>query len=292
MDFLYLQEIQTYFVNYMQNDNLGTIANAHVVFADREPEKARSWQCKELAMLSSISVDFPKTGVAAILPKYLRPHVYPDFMEKRDKKSYVSRGVLGKLYRAAKMAAAGGDSLKVHADDVTRLYDKDLVQQGFERHLVTSLEYQKLYNARLRLLMDLYGVETEAEMVSGFFLELHPAIGNYSKRNSDPRKVEDKIHDAMKALRSEARSWYDDMIQEAKHPTARNEQYAIASSWYHVTYHPDFVKCQADDNRESKTPFLSFPWVLYDRLLAIKRNTALKKWNQTSNGVSPNKRLN
>ena len=59
------QEVEVYFTNYIVNDSLGIIANAHTVFADREQLKAMSEPCLELAELFSIAVDFPKTGVPA-----------------------------------------------------------------------------------------------------------------------------------------------------------------------------------------------------------------------------------
>lgn len=92
-------------MNYMVNDNLGQIANAHVVFADSEPLKARSAKCIELAELFSVAVDFPKTGVPAIIPAHLRPRNYPDFMEKEDKITYKSECVIGTLFRSVKEAA-------------------------------------------------------------------------------------------------------------------------------------------------------------------------------------------
>lgn len=94
------QDVQEYFANYMINDSLGIISNAHTVFADREPMKALSPPCIELAKLFSVAVDFPKTGVPAVIPSHLRVGEYPDFMEKPDKPSYVSQGIIGKLFRA------------------------------------------------------------------------------------------------------------------------------------------------------------------------------------------------
>ena len=35
-----LQEIQQFFVDYMINDTLGAISTAHLVHADRDPEKS------------------------------------------------------------------------------------------------------------------------------------------------------------------------------------------------------------------------------------------------------------
>ena len=55
----------------MVNDSLGIIANAHTAFADKELFKARSSPCLELAKLFSVAVDFPKTGVPAIIPSHL-----------------------------------------------------------------------------------------------------------------------------------------------------------------------------------------------------------------------------
>lgn len=93
-----VQEVEEHFVNFIVNDSLGIICNAHTVFADREPDKAMSPPCLELAKLSSIAVDFKKTGVAAVIPPELYIKEYPDFMEKPDKSTYVSSNVIGKLF--------------------------------------------------------------------------------------------------------------------------------------------------------------------------------------------------
>ncbi|MCO5610325.1 hypothetical protein L7F22_064561 [Adiantum nelumboides] len=94
------QDIIRYFADFMVNNSLGLISNAHVVFADMSPQKACDSKCIQLAKLCSIAVDFPKTGIPAVLPTDLRPQKYPDFMEKSDKPSYKSEKVLGKLFQA------------------------------------------------------------------------------------------------------------------------------------------------------------------------------------------------
>lgn len=53
----------------MRNDNLGMIANAHLVRADLSADGARCWECLQLAALHSKAVDFPKSGVPAEVPK-------------------------------------------------------------------------------------------------------------------------------------------------------------------------------------------------------------------------------
>ncbi|CAN0067020.1 unnamed protein product, partial [Laminaria digitata] len=66
--FLFGQEITDFFVNYLVNDNLGLIANAHLVHADKSPFGARSSECLKLAALHSTAVDFGKSGVPAVAP--------------------------------------------------------------------------------------------------------------------------------------------------------------------------------------------------------------------------------
>ena len=51
-----INHVQNFFIDYMKNDNLGVIANAHVVFADKHPQGAKSRECLELARLHSVAV--------------------------------------------------------------------------------------------------------------------------------------------------------------------------------------------------------------------------------------------
>ncbi|KAJ0098755.1 hypothetical protein Patl1_19778 [Pistacia atlantica] len=94
-----IEDVEEYFVDFIVNDTLGRLSNAHVAFADKEPMKARSKQCLQLARLSSIAVDFPKIGVAAEIPDELRVKKFPDFMDKPDHMTYQSERVMGRLYR-------------------------------------------------------------------------------------------------------------------------------------------------------------------------------------------------
>jgi RNA-dependent RNA polymerase len=103
-----LQDIQHFFLEYMVNDSLGVICNAHVVEADSNPLGASSEKCRQLAVLACAAVDYPKTGHPAVLPSGLRPRSYPDFMENEDKPSYKSESILGQLYRDVKEKTNGG----------------------------------------------------------------------------------------------------------------------------------------------------------------------------------------
>ena len=92
-------------MRYAENNQLGMIANAHLATADRSNVGAFDQKCYRLAALHSDAVDFPKTGIPAVMPRDLRVQEFPDYMEKPDKPMYMSRHIIGKLYRAVKGAA-------------------------------------------------------------------------------------------------------------------------------------------------------------------------------------------
>ncbi|TYH01153.1 hypothetical protein ES288_A09G034100v1 [Gossypium darwinii] len=198
---LNVQEVAEYFTNYILNDSLGIISNAHTVFADKEPTKALSEQCIELAKLSSVAVDFPKTGIPAKIPSRLRAKEYPDFMEKTDKFTYESQSVIGQLYHEVKSIEAEVSTGKHFTKSIaTRLYDPDMEFEGF-------LAY--------------------AEIICGCILKLAKSFN---------RKVDlEAVNLAVRSLRREAKSWFNE-----KASPSVEDVFAKASAWYRVTYHPSF----------------------------------------------------
>ncbi|KAJ1280935.1 hypothetical protein BS78_04G270300 [Paspalum vaginatum] len=258
-----IEEIEEYFTNYIVNESLGIIANAHVVFADKEYMKAESAPCIELAKLFSVAVDFPKTGVPALVPPELYVKEYPDFMEKLDKVTYDSNGVIGKLYREIKKHTP---HIKHFTRDVARRsYDTDLIVDGYEDYITEAVEFKGEYDFKLGNLMDHYGIKSEAEIVSGCILKMGK---NFSKRSDA-----DAIRMAVRSLRKEARSWFSETSADEDGQDAIE---AKASAWYHVTYHPQFW---GSYNEEYDRPHLiSFPWCVYDQLVCIKqRRNLLRK---------------
>lgn len=262
-----IEEIQEYFANYMLNDTLGIIANRHTVFADNEPAMARSETCLELASLFSLAVDFPKTGIPAQIPATLIPKEYPDFMEKDDKPKYESQRVIGKLYRAVKKVATDTLSINSFTRDVAeKSYDKDLEVPGFWNYIDEALECKNWYDSELATLMYHYGIKYEAEIVSGNIFSLSKFHG------SKLGDLKETIMLEVKALRKEARSWLADGESRL------SDQYGKASAWYHVTYHPDYWGYGDYEGKDENNPhFISFAWIVYDKLLRIKRQSIAQK---------------
>lgn len=255
-----VQEVQEYFTNYIVNDSLGIIANAHTAFADKQPDKAMSRLCIELAKKFSIAVDFPKTGIPAEIPPHLHVKEYPDFMEKLDKPTYVSDNVIGKLFREVKDIAPDTSPIKSFTEEVARRsYDRDMEVDGFEDHIEDAFYYKSNYDYKLGNLMDYYGIRTEAEILSGGILKM--------SKSFTKRRDAEAIGMAVRALRKEARAWFN---EKGSGSDFEDDVYAKASAWYHVTYHPNYWGSYNEGlNRQH---FLSFAWCVYDKLMEIKRD--------------------
>ncbi|KAM0847860.1 hypothetical protein ACQ4PT_054767 [Festuca glaucescens] len=262
-----LEEVHEYFANYIVNESLGMIANAHVVFADKDPLKAESEPCIELAKLFSVAVDFPKTGVPAQIPPHLHVKEYPDFMEKHDKETYVSNGVIGKLYREIKWQNPRVDHF---TKDVAQLsYDTDLIVDGYQYHIEEAEQFKEDYDVKLGNLMDHYGIKTEAEIIRGCVLMM---AKNFS-RSSD----NEAVAGAVRSLRREARSWFGETEDEDE--DWRCVQEAKASAWYHVTYHQEYWGRYNQDY--ARPHLISFPWCVCDMLLNIKHRRMRRKRTKT-----------
>lgn len=237
----------------MINDTLGAISTAHLVRADREPDKARSENCLQLATLHSMAVDFAKTGAPAEMPRYLKPREFPDFMARTEKPMYVSTGALGKLYRATIETCPTSHKFIWSRDIAEECYDAELVVDGFESYLKMAESHRETYTEKLSGLMHYYGAESEDEILTG---NLHKKASYLQRDNRRYGDMKDRISLSVKSLQKEAKGWFDSSCVE-------NEQHrSLASAWYHVTYHPNFF--------HEGFNFLSFPWIVGDVLLGIK----------------------
>lgn len=251
-----LEEIQKHFVSYMINDTLGAISTAHLIHADRDPLKARSPECVQLAALHSMAVDFAKTGAPAEMPLALRPREFPDFMERWERPMYVSNGVLGKLYRAALRHEEDAEAL-LPAGSPSCVYDPDLEVAGFDEFLDAAEERYEAYAERLGALMTYYSAEREDEILTG---NIRNKLVYLRRDNKRYFEMKDRIIAAVDALHAEVRGW----LRACKEDDASR----VASAWYHVTYHPD---------RRGEKRFWSFPWIVCDTLLAIKAARRCRK---------------
>ncbi|XP_075742155.1 uncharacterized protein LOC119187896 [Rhipicephalus microplus] len=109
-----VQDMIDFFCQYIKEDKIGLIANAHLVWADLLDAGINSHRCRDLARKCSVNLDFAKCGDLKGLQNSEKPPMYPDFMEKQGaKNTYCSRKVLGQLYRNCKKVELSTEYLDV-----------------------------------------------------------------------------------------------------------------------------------------------------------------------------------
>ncbi|KAI8388533.1 RNA dependent RNA polymerase-domain-containing protein [Radiomyces spectabilis] len=262
VDEVKISHIQKFFVNYINNDNLGQIANAHLATADRSSRGALDGACLRLAQLHSLAVDFPKTGKPARLDDDLRVRAFPDFMQKKDKQMYESKKVLGRIYRSIDKADYKDYKSKLTNESD---YDVRLRAPGMERYIADARHWRYCYNRDLLALMNQYGVSTEAEIVSGYIIK-------WSKKGNR-KSLHELQKTTMTAVTSMRNSYRHEFQREfsLKNGSVGAELQADvdakAAAWYYVTYHPN--ERRRDYSFEGG--FFSFPWVVYDYLCDLAR---------------------
>jgi RNA-dependent RNA polymerase len=266
-------DLHEFFINYIKNDQLGPIANAHVVWADYSPEKAFNEKCLKLAELHSVAVDYPKTGVPANMAGDLRPPFYPNFMHKRDRVQYESQSILGKLY--AQYERNFGPELRTNESyyNPSTDFDPALVIGGCERYIREAVALRDRYNHELRAIMTKYDITNEFQALTGDVLRVSRKLRR--SRLSDLRlQIRREVRELLKSYRVA----FD---RDATLDFGTSSRLQRASAWYCVTYspklRPELTKLPGRRRRDPK-PLLSFPWILHDWLCELKNINSVSRF--------------
>jgi RNA-dependent RNA polymerase len=165
-----MPDVIQFFVDFIENDQLGRIANAHVAIADSSASGVKDPDCIKLAELFSEAVDFPKTGVVAQLdPAMVKDLKYPDFMEKRFD-AYESKKVIGVMYRQCKsMLMGGSESDPFYLNDTLEL-NKSFLYPGYEEFLPEAEEAYLKYRGEIERIMSRFGCRFESELLVGIYM--------------------------------------------------------------------------------------------------------------------------
>lgn len=283
-------DITKFFVDFVTNDNLGIIASAHLALADEFG--ARDARCITLASLHATAVDFAKTGVAANFnaDRRLRPTKYRDFMEKRDKDSYESQRVLGKMYRAAcdavKASAPASIATATSTAD-TIIADPDLLLPGRGQYYDLALRTYREYRGSILSLMQKFGISSEAELMTGHVARFHSQA--FRKRRF--AEARDMLDREVRDLNRTYRQIFVDIVRAEAEKSAHDGAHAdetgisragesasdsvvdpnmpllpipglpeslgigklLASAWYAVTYDFDSVLAAVRNERSSRS---------------------------------------
>ncbi|KIW15418.1 hypothetical protein PV08_05464 [Exophiala spinifera] len=259
------KDIIGFFCEYMKNDYLGRIAHAHLAAADYLDEGVRSEQCLELVKLHSMAVDYPKTGVPAVMQRGLERTKFPHFMEKKRSGEYHSHKILGQLYDAVERV-----KFEPNWDGI---FDQRILRHSSPPQEIMDLvrQLKKDYDESMRRIMAQHQICTEFEVWSTFVMHHSKAARDF--------KFHEEIGEHSKNLKQQ---YYDAFVTEAR-GTEFEKLVPFAVAAYRL------ARDQLQDyllRREifegdgepvaspGEVPFISFPWVLQDVLGKIARSTA------------------
>ncbi|CAF0923174.1 unnamed protein product [Rotaria sordida] len=267
---LTINDICNFFVEYIEADNLGIIANTHMAFADQLIDGCKAEPCLKLARMHSVAVDFAKNGVSAPrLTPDLRPKCYPHYMEKIDKLQYHSKTVLGQLYDQVESYKIDlNNDLEKQINETSSFPYVKLIIDGNNHYMKEASITKNAYDRELKRIMRQYGIKSEAEVLSGYILKF--TTKQYAKQ-AKLFELRNEINHAVKAIREKyLRLFWEQFYQITKKEENtdqenkiviwkeiakyltwknqltsleyyrsdlnRNEIYKKASAWFLVTY--------------------------------------------------------
>ena len=122
--------------------------------------------------------------------------------------------------------------------------------------------------------MNLYGIETEGELISGCFSKFHSRI------KGEKFEIAQIISRFLTKMRENFREKFfqefDDMVDD---DAITLEMQQKASAWYYVAYGSRNANNTVENTQQDppQTQFLSFPWLVDDVMLRITLGKVLKK---------------
>lgn len=192
-------------------------------------------------------------------------------MEVKCKPSYKSEKILGKLYRNIKLHEYESDPILKYKEHKITVND-DFIFDGYQKRMdKEAIVIRNFYNGEIRKLMKTYRVNNESEIITAELLGIKQMEG---RKNQHKRDV---ISEEVSKIINRYRKQFLNGIQDDTNNDNNNTNHGIkpikipinekskakASAWYHVTYdHPE---------KDSNIILLSFPWVVSDILLAIRK---------------------
>ena len=254
------QRLSEAYCDVVSNDSLGKIANMHLALCDQLEDGACDPLAISVAELQSVAVDYPKTGVAPVLPhevtRMLKDKGFPDFMEKDGSQVYVSTKLLGELYRNAK-SVCYTTSISLHAHgavdsnrnplpDISAHY---LYIPGCEYYMDEARLTYDLFANAMQQIMTSFGLETEAETVLGLMIKCHPML------SADKKKTRKSLGAVVQTLFGQFRDVFFNGINSKDSFECSKKVLA----WYYTAY------TQSPENMV----FYSFPWIMSEYMCNV-----------------------
>ena len=248
-----VDDILEFYCRYIVLNNVGLIANAHLANADREKEGIFSPVCMSLAEKYAMSLDFAKSGTIKTMDWNEKPNIYPDFMEKFSRKrTYLSKKTLGQLYRLCDRYGLGvlSNSSKMQ---ILVEPNNQLLVEDWEPFTDWAKTYYSKYKMRIDYLLNRFGVDNEAILLSGSFSKTSKYINGKSETND----VHELLMNIVGKLFADFRHYFN--ADSPSEKLNRKERHQRAYAWYMMP----FIE------QEGHEPRYGFSWIITEELCNI-----------------------
>lgn len=283
---------------------LSSIADAHTYHADKSELGVFDPKCLKLAEAHNIAVDAPKTGKVVPPMEELSVSSWPDFMNVNKGTIYLSKKILGILYRLSSAESAKLAAIVPTPEEWASSYDKELELPGYEKYVDVAIAVRDLYFSQLNTSMQLFKIHDETSAVLGEtlytfrserraweskkegyefaskdlrnrFRDMFGLVSeseNSSKQASSDSSNNSESSSSDLATSSSPYSTETTAAISPSTPTSSftHEQLLKASAWYVVTYNKAY-------RRKDGLTMWSFPWLIDDVLCHIKKTAVLKR---------------
>lgn len=191
-----ITDLMKFFVRFMKNDALPTIAHNHLAQSDLNVDSVKNPKCLQLAALHSKAVDYVKTGEPAQMPKALRVRRWPHFMEKKHKSKdqiYHSDKILGQLYDKVETVNFIPQWQEPFDKRILQAYELD------DAVLKSARQVKTQYDTAMKRLMAQQEIRTEFEIWSTFVLS-KPRVGSDYKLQEEIARLSDSLKDQFRSV--------------------------------------------------------------------------------------------
>lgn len=261
--------------DYILNDNVGVMSNAHLALADKLESGVFSRPCLSIAKKISTCLDFAKTGVPALLERNERPEEYPDFMDKGGhKNTYRSSRVLGHLYRFQRfLESVVSSSFNSHLVDGGSNI-KLLELGGWNRYKVIVEELFAAHESDMGRILKQYGIKSQAEVVSGFINDVSASNKSHYEKSNVEVLVAKQYRTIVESTRER---FFKEVDYACRMENARSQVdkkkilLRMASACFMVTY------CN------TRKTYSSFPWSFSDVILLVMQESSSRHEHTSKN---------
>uniref|UniRef100_A0A914Z7Y8 RNA-dependent RNA polymerase n=1 Tax=Panagrolaimus superbus TaxID=310955 RepID=A0A914Z7Y8_9BILA len=285
------KQMVDFFVLYVSQDSIGTIANAHL--ANSDLYGINSEHCHNIALKHNQAVDFPKNGqIPEDLTKKweggLPPEKverFPNFMTKSSASAYKSNRLLGELYnRAMEVGEVIRIEEIVYLDEKVEIDESVLISDDHIYEDIAQTDYDE-YRTLVGGICENYGIRNEGQLFSGRFTDLKKRISDKDDDNMSLFNTQHMIEEQVATIYAKFRiKFFDEFggIEKNTDIDERNlngvretfrrvcvfpseEMRGKASAYYRVAY--------------SNGTFLSFGWIVADILSFNRQKYLLQPGN-------------